>query len=114
MKLPPGTSLAQLLKMPSRVFLAVFLFAWTGLTVVHAENKKAEEAIIVEMSPLQLTVSRGHNVHVTYQIPKDPIVSFNGLPATVADLRAGMMVTIRPDATGKTALAIRAHNAPHR
>lgn len=59
-----------------------------------------------------MTVTRGHDLHVTYQIPKDPIVSFNGLPAGVADLRAGMMVTVRPDATGKIALAIRAHNAP--
>lgn len=105
------TTLSRLLEISSCVFLAVVLIAGLG-TTVRAENKKAEEAIIVAMSSLELTVSRGHDVHVTYKIPKDVILTFNGLPATVADLRAGMMVTIRPDASGQVALAIRAHNAP--
>ncbi len=108
---PAQTTLSRLLETASRVFLTAALFACIG-TTLHAENKKAEEAIIVVMSPVELTVSRGHNVHVTYKIPKDVILSFNGLPATIADLRAGMMVTIRPDASGQFALAIRAHNAP--
>ena len=95
-----------------RVFLALFLIACLGGTC-RAENKKKEEAIIVEISPVELTVERGHEAHATYEIPKDAIICLNGLPATAFDLRAGMMVTIRTDSTKKVALAIRAHKPPH-
>jgi len=96
----------------ARIYLAISLIVCLGGTC-RAEDKKKEEAIIVEMSPLELTVSRGHEVHVTYKIPKDCIITFKGLPAKVDDLRAGMMVTIKTDSSGQSAIAIRAHNAPH-
>ena len=98
--------------MTPRIWLAVFLIACLG-GASHAENKKKEEAIIVEVSPLALTVQRGE-AYATYKIPKDSIICLNGLPATADDLRAGMMVTIRADSSRTLALAIRAHNPPRR
>lgn len=103
-----------LAKSPSSVLLLTALVAALPNAPARAENKKAEEAIIINLSILEMTVSRGHDVHVTYRISKDAIISFNGLPAKASDLRAGMIVTVRPDSTGKIALAIRAHNALRR
>ena len=94
-----------------RIYLIVFLVACLSVTC-RAEDKKKEQVIIQEISHLQLTVSRSHELHMTYTIPKDCIITFEGMPATVEDLRAGMMVTIRADESGKVALAIRAHSAP--
>jgi len=85
--------------MASRILLSICLIVMLGSGTCWAKKKKQPDppppdGVIVEVSPMSLTVDAGHDTQQTYNIARDTQITFDGTPAKADDLRAGMAVSV--------------------